>query len=88
MDLRAAETRSGQPHTREIIPLREVTDEVKRELGQDNLDFTLAIQEIPVEGRYWHRMTTDTVMASSTLLRSEEAFTKLKTLIRELAAQG
>jgi hypothetical protein len=87
-DLRQQETRSGQPHTRDIIPVKEVVDAVQLELGQEYLGFALSIQEIPVKGRYWHRLARDTVMASSTLLRSEEAIPKLQTLIRELAAQG
>src|SRR4051812_27256326 len=87
-DLRENETRSGRPHTREIIPLQEVVESVKQELGRVYLDFALSIQEVPVKGRYWHRMATDTVMASSALLRSEEAITRLRPLIRELAAQG
>ncbi|MEO6082292.1 MAG: hypothetical protein ABIQ18_04225 [Umezawaea sp.] len=87
-DLRAAEARSGQPHTREVIPFLELVDHVRLELGRDNLDFMLSIQEIPVAGRYWQRVNTDTVMASSALLRSEEGATKLRAVILELAARG
>jgi hypothetical protein len=87
-DLRAAETQSGQPHTRDVIPFLELVDHVRLDLGRDDLDFMLSIQEIPVAGRYWHRVNTDTVMASSSLLRSEEGFTKLRAIIRELAARG
>ena len=87
-DLRTKEAQAGQSHTRDIIPFREVVNQVQQELERDDLDFTLSIQEIPVEGQYWHRVATDTVMASSALLRSETAVTKLQALIRELAAQG
>ncbi|WP_147455197.1 hypothetical protein [Saccharothrix australiensis] len=84
--LRAEQARTGQPHTRDVIPFHDLVDEVRRELGRDGLDFTLSIHEVPVAGPYWLRIGTDTVLASSDLLRSPDAVAPLRSVIRDLAA--
>lgn len=75
------------PPTRDLLPVDAAVDEVAGDLGVERaeLDFSLTLREIPVEGKFWHQVNADTVLASSELLRSPVVLTSLVSIIRDLA---
>ncbi|MBW4721365.1 hypothetical protein [Saccharothrix obliqua] len=80
---RAAEVRAP---AREVFKMQDAVHRVQRELGTEGLAFELVIEEVPVEGVLWRRLSPGFVLASTSMLHSPLAVDALAAVVRELVA--
>ncbi len=63
--------------------LQELIADLKQELGREPV-FTLELIFLPVEGQFWRRLNTHTVLVSVELLCSRNVIAPLESVIRDI----
>ncbi|MFD4636627.1 hypothetical protein ACFWN2_04885 [Lentzea sp. NPDC058436] len=73
------------PRTRENFSavLREVVTQLTEEIGREPV-FSLSLIAIPVEGQFWRRVGSDSVLLSEELMASPHLIAPLESVIRDL----
>ncbi|WP_330275808.1 hypothetical protein OG205_09125 [Lentzea sp. NBC_00516] len=64
--------------------LQEIVAQLSGELGHVPV-FDLEIVEVPVQGQFWRRLSTNSVMVSEELMASRNLIAPLESVLRELA---